>query len=277
MPFAQSGIRAILCLSLTLAQSAQFAFAAPETLKVGGTGAALGTMRLLGEAFERNNPRWHVEVLPYIGSTGAIKGVATGAISLGLSGRPAKEDEQAFKISLTRYALTPLVLATHPGVSVTGVKRHQLAELYSGQQTKWDDGKPVRLILRPSKETDNDALRAMSPDVASALDAALARKGIRTSATDQEAADAIEQTPGALGTTTLALAVSEKRKLKILALDGVMPTVKTMTDGSYPYHKPLYLVTPQAPSEGVKAFVDFVRSPRGRTILSENGQMPVAN
>lgn len=274
MNLTQIGVRAMLFLAFALIQPV---FAAAETLKVAGTGAALGTMRLLGDIFESSHPGWRVEVLPYIGSTGAIKGVAAGSISIGLSGRPAKPDEESLKINLTRYALTPLVLAAHREVAASGVKRDQLAEIYSGKQTRWDNGAPLRLILRPAKETDNDVLRAMSPDIASALDAALKRKGMRTAATDQDAADVIEHTPGALGTTTLSLLVSEKRKLKVLALDGVAPGLKTIADGSYPYHKPLFLVTPLAPSPAVKAFIDFVRSPRGRALLIENAQMPVAN
>lgn len=248
-----------------------------ETLKLGGTGAALGTMRLLGAEFARTRPGLRIEILPYIGSTGAIKGVDSGAISIGLSGRPAKPDEAQLNVRLLRYAITPLVIATHPAVKMSGLSRAQLAAIYSAGQTRWDDGGPIRIILRPLKETDNDVLRTISKEVSAALDAALERKGIHVAATDQEAADALENTSGSFGTTTLSLLVSEKRKLNVLALDGVTPSTKTLAEGSYPYHKPLYLVVPKSPSASVAAFVDFVRSPRAQAMLIDNAQLPVKN
>lgn len=246
-----------------------------ETIKVGGTGAALGAMHLLGSEFSRQNPAIKIEVLPYIGSTGAIKNVDSGGIDLGISGRLLKPGEDKLDVRLSRYALTPLVIAGHPGVTLKSISRAQLAALYSGQTTRWDDGGAVRLVLRPANETDNEVLRTMSPDISRALDTALARPGMRYAATDQDAADALEQVPGAIGTSTLGLVRSEKRRVSILALDGVMPGIDTLKTGRYPYHKPLFLVTRGQPSAAVQAFVAFIRSPHGQNLLAANGQLPV--
>lgn len=246
-----------------------------ETIKVGGTGAALGAMHLLGSEFSRRNPAIKIEVLPYIGSTGAIKNVDSGGIDLGISGRVLKPGEDKLDVRLSRYALTPLVIAGHPGLALKSISRARLAALYSGQTTRWDDGSAVRLVLRPANETDNDVLRTMSPELGRALDTALARPGMRYAATDQDAAEAIEQVPGAIGTSTLGLVRSEKRHVSILALDGVMPGIDTLKSGQYPYHKPLFLVTRGQPSAAVQAFVAFIRSPHGQNLLAANGQLPV--
>ena len=250
---------------------------AAEVLKIGGTGAALGTMQVLGAEFSKSRPELQVHVLPYIGSTGAIKGVASGAISIGLSGRLAKADEEKLNVRLLHYAITPLVFAAHAGVKASGLTRAQVAAIYAGEQTHWQEGGRIRIILRPPNETDNSVLKTVSKDISAALAKALERKGLTSAPTDQDAADAIESTPGALGTTTLSLLVSEKRKLNVLALDGVMPSTKALADGSYPYNKPLYLVVPTSPSPTVNAFVDFVFSPRGQAILAANAHLPVKN
>lgn len=248
--------------------------APPETLKVGGTGAALGTLRLLGAEFSRQHPAIRIEVLPYIGSTGAIKGVAAGTLDLGLSARPAKPEEQKLDLRLSRYALTPLVIATHSANPLRSISRQQLAAIYAGQLARWEGGGLIRIILRPAYETDNEVLRQVSPAVSSALDSALSRPGMRLAATDQDAADALEQTPGAIGTTTLALLRSENRKLGALAIDGVAPELEAVKNGRYPFSKPLYLVTSGTPSPAVQALVAFIRSPRGQQILLANGQLP---
>ena len=49
--------------------------ASAETLKIGGTGAALATMKLLGAAAERSHPGTRVEVLPSLGGAGGIMAV----------------------------------------------------------------------------------------------------------------------------------------------------------------------------------------------------------
>lgn len=246
-----------------------------ETVKIAGTGAALGTMRLLGEEFVQDHPSIRIDVLPYVGSSGAIKGVDSGTIDLGLSGRLSKPGEEKLKVRLSRYAVTPLVLAAHPGTGAKELRRDDLAAIYYGKKSRWDNGGRIRLILRHVGETDTEVLRTMSPEISRALDDALARPGMRFAATDQDAADALEQTPGAFGTSTLALVLSERRNVNILAVDGILPSIESLAKGLYPYNKSLYLVTKEHPSPAVKSFVNFIRSPRGQKILSKNGQLPV--
>jgi phosphate transport system substrate-binding protein len=89
--------------------------------------------------------------------------------------------------------------------------------------------------------------------------------------TDGETADALESTQGALGTSVLALIISEKRSLKPLALDGVAPTAKNIADGSYPYFKSLYALARTNPTGPAEDFMGFLRSPSARKILAELG------
>lgn len=267
-------VLAVACL--TLCAAGRGIAADTQLLNVGGTGAALGTMRVLGEAFARARPGVRINVMTYIGSSGAIKGVAQGTIQVGVSGRAAKESELGLPVRLVPYAVTPFVLAAHPGVPVAGLSRKQVADIYAGRQTTWPDGSPIRLILRPRRETDNDSLRSVSPEMSDALEAAFARPGMRSAATDQDAATAIARTPGALGPTTLALAVSEQRPIKALAIDDVAPSVAALESDRYRLTKRLYLVLPEKPSAAVDAFVDFVFSPAGHAILTRNAQLPIA-
>ena len=268
--------RGVMLFFAALLAVASASGAHAETLKVGGTGAALGTMQLLGNAFTRHHPTIKIEVLPYIGSTGAIKGINAGSLDLGLSGRTAKPAEQTLDARLQRYAMTPLVIATHPENPLRAIKPAELAAIYSGQLTRWNDGGLIRIILRPAQETDNEVLRSISPAISQGVDSALARPGMRFAATDQDAADMIERVPGAIGTATLALILSEKRPLRILALDGVMPSLETLKSGRYAFNKPLFLVTRLKPKPAVQSFVDFIQSPRGQAILMANGQLPMS-
>jgi phosphate transport system substrate-binding protein len=248
--------------------------AAAEMIRISGTGGAMETMRILGEAFRKNNPEIRVEILPGMGSSGSIKAVLAGRLEIGLSGRMLNGEERDQGAVETRYAKTPFVFAVNRTLKITGLTLEGVAGIYAGKRD-WEGGKRIRLVLRSPEDSDVPVLKGMSPAMSAAVDIALRREGMIVATTDHDAADAIETVPGAFGGTTLSLVVSEKRALRVLALDGVVPSVRTMADRSYPYSKTFFMVTRKNPPVAVQRFIDFVRSPAGSAILSKNGQAAV--
>jgi phosphate transport system substrate-binding protein len=245
--------------------------AVAEMIRVSGTGGAIRTMRILGEAFRKSNPGIRVEILPGMGSSGAVRAVLAGRLDIGLSGRALKGEERAQGVMETKYARTPFAFVVNRNLKMTGLTLEGLAAIYAGKRD-WEDGKRIRLVLRPQADSDIDVLKSMSPAMSAAVDIALRREGMIVATTEQDAADAIENVPGAFGGTTLSLVSSERRALRILALDGVVPSVRTMADRSYPYSKTFFMVTKKNPPASVRRFIDFVRSPAGAAILAKNGQ-----
>lgn len=253
-----------------LAGMACLALAHAETVRIGGTGAALGAMERLAAELRRRDPSFAFEVLTNLGS-GGVKALAKGAIQVAVASRPLKAEELQPNLRVAEYARTPFVLVTaKPGV--TGLSAAQLAELY-GRQARWPDGTPVRLVLRPAVDVDHALLAGVSPAMPGVLADALAREGMVVAATDREAADAIERLPGALGTSSLALVLSENRRLTPLAIDGVRPSPQTLADGSYRFGKSLWLVVPTKPTPMTARFLEFLASPDGRKILADTGHL----
>ena len=113
----------------------------------------------------------------------------------------------------------------------------------------------------------------ISAEIEAAVTAAHDKNGMTVAMTDTDAADQLEKTPGALGTSTLALVLSEIRTLNILPFDGVTPSIETLSNGSYAHTKDLYVVTTATPSNGVKQFLQFIRSPQGSDILKKTGHI----
>ena len=107
------------------------------TLKIGGTGAGLGTMRILADAFTRSNPDISVEVPGSLGSRGGIKAVIAGALGVGLSSRPLKSKERQAGARQIHYARTPFVLVTSARDSnpSPALSSPQLVEIFSGAST----------------------------------------------------------------------------------------------------------------------------------------------
>jgi phosphate transport system substrate-binding protein len=242
-----------------------------EELKIGGTGTALGTMALLGQAYSKLHPDVRVTVLPSMGSGGGIKAVMAGAISLAVSWRVLSDDERKAGAQSIEYGRSPFVFATQSTSKVSAISQQELVDIYAGKTTQWPDGTRIRLVLRPKSDADSELIRSLSPAMREATAVAEDRKGITFSVTDQDAASDLEKMPGSLGASTLAQILSEKRQIKALTLNGVVPSAKALADGSYPLHKQLLLITgPKTPPQG-HDFVAFVRSPAGREILAQNG------
>jgi len=111
----------------------------------------------------------------------------------------------------------------------------------------------------------------IGPDMEQAVKSAHQREGMKIAITDEESADAIQSTSGAVGTSMLSLIVSEMRPLQALSIKGIVASVKSIADGSYPWFKSYYVVTKADSSPSSRSFVEFVLSARGRQFLSTLG------
>lgn len=238
-----------------------------ETLRIGGTGVALGGMRILGDEYQKLHPETTIVVLPSLGSSGGVKALLKGAIGLSVSSRELKEEEKAKGASARLYATTPLAIVTSPETTVDQVTTEQLVDIYSGVTTNWPSGELIRIVLRPQSETDTKLLRALSDEMAVAVDAAMDRPGLVVATTDQENADVLERLPGSLGQVAIGQIATERRNLKVLSHLGTLPH-GSLGDAHQGIHKKsLFVVTTEAPSQEATDFVSFVFSPEGQAIL----------
>ncbi len=243
-----------------------------QVLTIGGVGSSLGTMEALARAFESVNPGIRVRVLPSLGSTGGINAVAQGAIDLGLSGRPLREEEAKKGIEAKPFARTPFIFVTKKA-NVTGLTAGELIDIYEGRSLTWPDGTRIRLVMRPAGDTDTAIIRGISDEMNRAVNTALGRDGMIMAVTNQESDETVEKTPGSLGASTLAQAVSEKRSYAVLSFNGVEPSPGNLSNRTYPISKTFYFVTSPETSSLARQFISFVRSLAGISILEKNGNL----
>jgi phosphate transport system substrate-binding protein len=244
-------------------------------LAIGGTGSALGTMRRLATVFETKQPGVRITILPSLGSGGGIQALLAGKLTLSVASRPLTEAERAKALVSKEMATTAFVFAVANSTPVTNLTLDELAALYSGKTSTWSDGSLVRPVLRPPSDVDTQIVKEMSPSLNSAIQAAHLRPGKNIAVTDGDSADEIEAIGGAIGTSSLALILSESRNLRVVALGGIAPTATNVLAGTYPYKKSIYLVTLAIPSEATIAFMAFIDSAEGAAILQSTGNIPI--
>ena len=253
------------------AGSAEHLDTAASTLRIGGTGGALGTLQIVAQAFKKIQPHATVVIVHSLGSGGGLKALQAGVLDLAVISRPLTDAERGPGTIATEYARTPFVFATAVHANVSAISTGELVSIYSGERKTWPDGRPLRLVLRPELDSDSIALKSLSPAMNQAVNMAHARPGMNIAATDQASADSLETIPGAIGTTTLAEIISEKRALQALALNGVTPSPKTLANGEYPYYKTFSMAGGPKPKPLALQFLAFLRSAAGQEILEKNG------
>ncbi|MGZ8463071.1 MAG: PstS family phosphate ABC transporter substrate-binding protein [Candidatus Deferrimicrobiaceae bacterium] len=249
---------------------------AEETIRVSGTGAAIGGMKLLGEAFGKKHPGVKVDVISSLGSTGGIKAVAAGKLDLAVSVRRVKEEEKVPGLVEKPYAKSPFIFATSSSNPINGLSLSEIRDIYAGKKTTWPDGRMIFLVLRPAHDAFTGFLENLSPEMKDAVASSKKRPGMFIGITDQEAADQIERIPGSFGMTSYSLVASEKRNIKPLAVDGIPPVGKDGINEKYPYFMTLSLVyVKDRTAAAIGNFIHFIASKEGETILRMNGQIPI--
>jgi len=242
--------------------------ATSNKLRIGGSGTDLATFRLIADEFEKLNPSIKVEIPDSIGSGGAVKAVKSGWLDIGLMSRPLKSSELSSKLVSYLYGSTPLVFAVSRAYSVSSVSLKQLEAIFNGELTQWNSKDEIRLILRPKSDSDTLLLLDKYPHLKASINRAHLQHGLPIAISDQDAIKYLKDLPGAFGTTTLALLLSESHDVKVLALDGVAPSNE---NNNYPLNKELFIVLPTKVSTNTKKFIEYLRSPKCIEIFKRTG------
>ncbi|WP_159460071.1 PstS family phosphate ABC transporter substrate-binding protein [Tistlia consotensis] len=247
---------------------------AADALRIGGTGAALAVADALGKAFAAGRPEVEITVLPSLGSSGALRALADGAVELAIAARPLKPEERAAGLDAVLFARTPFVFVT-ARPSAQPLDSAALAALYADPAPHWADGTPLRIVLRPETDSDSTLLAERLPGMAGALALARRRPEVPVAATDQDNLRIAQEMPGSLTAATLLQLLGEGADLRLLPLDGVAPGLEALEAGRYPLFKELYLVTRRDAGPTTRAFLAFLASDRARTILRRAGGLPL--
>ncbi|MGC8838849.1 MAG: substrate-binding domain-containing protein, partial [Anaerolineae bacterium] len=139
-------------------------------------------------------------------------------------------------------AYDAIVLVVHPENPLDGLSLAQVRELFAGRVARWSDlgGSPEE-VLPVSREEgsgtrwDFETLVMQGKRVTPAAVVMPSGRAV---------VEFVGEHPGAVGYVGLARA---REKVKVLALDGVRPSVATVREGTYPLPRLCYLVLPASP------------------------------
>ena len=222
------------------------------------------------------------------GSTAGIQAVSENIAEIGMCSRSLK-DEEASKFTGITIAMDGLALVVHKSNTVNGLTRVQVRDIFRGAITNWrqvgGEDLPIWLITREEGSGTREAFvkLVMEAGAKIASKAAAGPAGnkhvanrIYRKAMTQESNGAVKELVkhdrGAIGYMSLGLV---KDELKILAVDGVYPSLENVTTKRYPLMRPFLYVVRGTLSKGAQAFIDFTLSPPGQHLLVKEGLISV--
>lgn len=261
------------CLFVCLSAAAATASAQGKVV-LGGAGSMVPMMQELARAYETRAGGQGVEIMTNsLGSTGGIKAVDAGRVTIGLTGRALKDSEKG-SLVYRQLAVMPVVVAANSSVPVSGLTTAQLCGIYSGTITSWKQvggsDTPILPLTRNEDDSDKEALRdniACYKSLKESGDVVMLSSG-------GAMRSALAARPGSVGLTTYEAVLKSEGKLKALAIDGVQPAPETVASGSYRLVKDFAVVTKGAPQGPAKGFIDFATGPEGHKIMANGGLVP---
>jgi phosphate transport system substrate-binding protein len=157
-----------------------------EIIRVGGNGGALGVMRALGEAFEKQHSNIEIVVVRGLGSGGGRRALMDGALDSAVTAQSWKGAEKLQGAVARFCGRSPFVMAVSSKSPSANLTIQDMLDIYSGNKTSWPDGQRLRLILRPLTDSDTEMLLNIGPDMEQAVKSAHQRDGMKIAITDKE-------------------------------------------------------------------------------------------
>jgi phosphate transport system substrate-binding protein len=244
-------------------------------LHLAGSGSNLVVTRTLAAVYRLAHPEERVVVHDSIGSTGGVRAVNDRAISIGLVARSLNERERRLALTVVPYARVPITFLAHPDVRDADVSSVELVRSLRGESTAWRDGTPRVWLLRERGDAGTAVVSRQIDGFGEAAEDAVLHRRFRVVYHDDELTRAIQGLRGCIGIADLPQARLNAPTARVLAIDGRVPSVAGVADGSYPFYKDLSFVVRDVREPSVARFLAFATSEEGRTVIASAGAAPL--
>ncbi len=271
-------VAALLLLPLVLVATGDrgaMAQPASETLVFAGCDSNIPLTRLLARAFTQTHPEVRIQ-LRTVGSTNGVALTAAGVIQIGLVSRPLRDAEDGRGLTFLPYARTAVVIGADPDIPDTTLTAAELLSFYRGTKITWNSGREVAFLTREEGDSSVASLKQAMPGFAEAYAAGANTSHWTILYSEPTMHEALLTRRFALGLSDLGTTTLERLPIKVLAIDGIAPTIENITTGRYPFVKTLGFVWREDTlPASARAFVKFVQSDDGAGLLRAHGYLPI--
>lgn len=171
-------------------------------------------------------------------------------------------------ITFIQVAWDALVFIVHPSNPITSLSLDNVRSIYAGGTGNWRQLKgsslPIKIFISRARQGLSGVEASTNAMVLKGREPAETPNTLFLAST-AIVEQMVETTPEGFGTTGYTSA--RKRRVKMLKVDGIAPTVGNIIQARYPLKRPLYILLPKVPKPAARKFVDFVLSRDGQQYL----------
>lgn len=276
------GLVAVLVIALFAAGCTQTGDGGPSptapretTLKVTGSTTVLPIAQAAADAYMADLATADIQVTGG-GSSVGVQSIGEGTADIGMSSRDLKAEEKTKYPNLvtTTIANDGIAVIVHPSNTVASLTIAQIKAIYKGEITTWNEvGGPDQPVVVIGRDSASGTREFFSEKVMNKEDYVATQLEKNSNGAVKQT---VAQTPGAIGYVGLGYIDAEITAVPVI-VDGtpVEPTVANVVATTYPIARPLLMITQGAPSGLAKEYIDFILSPAGQKIISDEGFVPI--
>ncbi len=238
------------------------------------------------EAYMHSHPELRISVTGGGSGTG-IAAMINGTVSIANASREMKPEEIAaakkngidpVEFVVARDAIAVVVNPENP---VEHLTLQQISDIYTGKIRNWKElGGEDRPIVLLSRESNSGTYVYFLENVirmGSAKSKLLFSPDTLLMPSSEGISSEIRQNPNAIGYDGLGYITPDQKVLPVSKDENgpfVVPSARTVNNGSYPIARPLYMYTAGQPTGQIKDYLDWILN-GGQTLVTKLGFVPL--
>ncbi len=246
-----------------------------NTINTAGSTTALPIVQVAAETYMNIYPGTNISVRGG-GSGLGIKSIIMESIDIGNASRKANERENELirkrqnELIETAIAIDAISVIVHKDNPINDISLKSLRLIFSGKITNWSEleGDDLEIVVI-SRDVSSGSFEVFNHAV---LHNDLLKENSMRLASNNAVATTVNYTKGAIGYIGLGYVNDE---LKILSIDGILPSQTSTHNYEYPLTRKLYMYTTKTRSDATQDFIDFILSELGQTIVEQQGYIRI--
>ncbi len=220
--------------------------------------------------------------IPKVGGCGlSVKGVKQGDLNVGVMCCPATKDETGklgfVDSAVARDAIEFVIPKSNP---VKNLSTRQIRNIYQGKIRNWKEVGGIDMPIHPyahimcgnREEVTRQYLTGeRNPKTGTiTIDNKKFAPWVSNIKDEVNVCRTVAADPNGIAPVSRSMV---EDNLKVISVDGVMPTKNTIANETYPIVRYLHIVTKGYPTGATLQFINYVKSPEGQAILARRGKI----